>query len=386
MSVSSGASYSVDTVQMRPFDLRVIERELRDLWKEKSEEDASKQSGIMRACVLNFFIYEDQTIASGQLMDTILDVTRHHPSRVVVMGTQANSLRDGLQAEVTAICHFIPGRGKQVCSEQVNIFAEGSAVKHLAASVIPLVVSDLPVVVWWRGMPTDGEPFISLISTADRVIVDSNYSRNPTLFLSVLAVMVHDRFEAVAFSDLNWARLTPLRSHIAGLFDVPDLRAYLRDTTKLTIEYPLTTADGELPAPQAMLLVGWFASRLNWHTNAEVLRSKNGRYIINLPGSTREVTIELLPVVAMGDGDLRVTLTMTDSSGWQEARMQILQRFAHNAIETKLETPTICWLKDVARYEMPQEGELLSRELEILGHDRIYEMALACAAQFVEQM
>jgi hypothetical protein len=77
---------------------------------------------------------------------------------------------------------------------------------------------------------------------------------------------------------------------------------------------------------------------------------------------------------------------MADNTGWQEARIMIVRNYQHNAIETKLETPTICWLKNVARYEMPSEAELILNELEILGHDVIYENALESAGQIIEKM
>lgn len=384
MSTGGGAG-KIETQQMgqmKPFDLRAIEKELRDLWKEKPEESGKQTT--TRACVANLIIYEEGEASA--LAETIIDVTKHHPSRVVVMSTRPNSLHDGIEAEVSAVCHFAPGRGKQVCSEQILLSAQGEAVKRLASTVMPLLVSDLPVSVWWRGVPIDAQPFKGLLHTADRMILDSNYSRRPTAFLSVLAAMVRER-RYCAFSDLNWSRLTQLRSHIAGLFDVPDLRRFLKDISKVLIEYPAASADQDLPAPQAMLLLGWFVDRLDWDgDNAEVFQAKSGAHIIKLKSGARDITVDMVPGEGLDAQDLRITLTMTDDTGWQEARMLITRAYTRNAIETKLETPTICWLKDVAKYEMPQEAELISRELEIVGHDPVYEGALYCAGLIVEKM
>ncbi|MFY9226423.1 MAG: glucose-6-phosphate dehydrogenase assembly protein OpcA [Blastocatellia bacterium] len=370
---------------MKPFDQRTIERDIRELWKEK-EQDAVSKKATMRACVSNLLIYEDQQDEIGSLAESIIDITRHHPCRVIVMSSQPNAITDKLEAGVSAVCSYIPGRGKQICSEQIMINAEGDAVKRLAASVMPLFVSDLPVTLWWRGMPVDAQPFSGLLSSANRVILDSTYSSRPTIFLSVLATLVRERFKEVAFSDINWSRLTQLRSHLAGLFDVPDLLVYLRDLSKVTIEFPATKADQDLPSPQAMLLVGWFMSRLGWGLTEDILRSRTGATILKFLRGEREITVEMTPSAKLVDQDLRLTLTMTDNTGWQEARVIVNRNYAQNAIETKLETPTICWLKNVARYEMPKEAELILNELEILGHDVIYENALECAGQIIDKM
>ncbi|MBI4853403.1 MAG: glucose-6-phosphate dehydrogenase assembly protein OpcA [Acidobacteria bacterium] len=386
MITSDAANTEIIDQIMKPFDLRTIEKDLRELWKQK--EDAAEENKVTstRACVSNLLIYEDQEDEINTLTETIIDVTKHHPCRVIVMSSKANSLEDKLEAGVSAICSFTISQGKQICSEQIMVKAEGSAVKRLSASVMPLLVSDLPVNLWWRGVPVDTQPFSGLLGCANRVILDSSYSTRPTAFLSVLATLARQRFKEVAFSDINWSRLTQLRSHIAGLFDVPDLLAYLKDLSKVTIEFPSSTTDQDLPAPQAMLLVGWFMSRLNWGLTEDILRSRTGATILKFLRGEHEITVEMTPSTKLENQDLKLTLTMADNTGWQEARIVIMRNYAYNAIETKLETPTICWLKDVARYEMPTESELILSELEILGHDVIYENALECTAQIIEKM
>jgi len=376
---------NTETGQMKPFDLRTIEKDIRNLWEQKEEASEEKKSTSTRACVSNLLIYEDQEDMAS-LANTILDVTRHHPCRIIVMSSKANALEDKLEAGVSPVCSFTIAKGKEICSEQIIVKAEGDAVKRLSSSVMPLFVSDLPVNLWWRGVLVDAQPFSGLLGCADRVILDSSYSNRPTAFLSILAALSRERFKEAAFSDINWSRLTQLRSHVSGLFDVPDLLAYLKDLSKVSIEFPASASDEDLPAPQAMLLVGWFMSRLNWGLTEDILRSRTGATILKFLRGEQEITVDMTPSNKLENQDLRLTLTMTDHTGWQEARIVVTRNYAHNAIETKLETPTICWLKNVARYEMPTESELILSELEILGHDVVYENALECAAQIIEKM
>jgi glucose-6-phosphate dehydrogenase assembly protein OpcA len=371
---------------MKPFDMKAIERELRDLWKDKDQDQAEdKRQSITRACVLNLLIYEENADEVDMLTKAIIDITKHHPSRVILMSTHPNSLNDSIQAGVSAVCHYAVGRGKKVCAEQVHVSAEGEGVKRLASTVMPLFVSDLPVALWWRGVPVEGQPFRGLLSVADRVIVDTEHIQRPTAFLPVLASMVRERYDQVAFSDVNWSRLTQLRSHISSLFDVPDLRGYLDDLSKVHIEYPSEASDKGLPSVQTMLLLGWFGNRLRWNTEPEVFQSKTGAHMLKYRADEREITVDLVPNDQLNGQDIKVTLTMMDASGWQVARIMINRAYERNAIETKLETPTICWLKDVSKYEMPSEAEFLARELDILGHDTIYEGALEHAAFTLER-
>lgn len=364
---------------MRPFDIKTIERDFRDLW----QEDEDQQRVLIRACVVNLLIYDE--IGDESLTETIVDITRHHPGRVLLLKARPNCLVDSLKAGVSAVCQFLPGKGKHICSEQVKVVAEGDAVCRLAASVRPLLVSDLPVVLWWRGVPTDMQPFIGLMEVSDKLIIDTGYLPRPTAYLPAIADMVDGHR---VFSDLTWSRLTGLRSHIAGLYDVPDLRIYIRDISKVVIEYPVEASDRELPAPQPLLLLGWLAYRLDWST-AQVLSLRSRVSVCSsdcfrMHYKDREITAELIASPNMTGEDLRITLTMTDHTGWQEARLAVTR--TAQRIETKLETPTICWLKDVARYERPSEARLLVRELDLLGRDTTYENVLRFAADLVNLM
>lgn len=359
---------------MRSFDIKTIERELNQLWRDDASEGQKRT--LMRACVINLLVYDE---TGSEDLTEIIDITKHHPGRVLLMNTKPNSLSESLTAEVSSVCQFLPGRGKQICSEQIRVVAEGAAVRRLAAAVRPLLVSDLPVVLWWRGVPSDMQPFTGLLDASDKVIIDTGYLPRPTAYLPVIADIVAN----ARVSDLTWSRLTSLRSHIAGLYDVPDLRIYVRDISRVVIEYPSEASDRELPAPQPLLLLGWLAYRLGWG-EPEVLGLRAGNTVVRMRYKEREINAELAPSFDMTGDDLRVTLTMTDHTGWQEARIAVTRKYP--AIETKLETPTICWLRDVARYERPSDATLLVRELDILGRDTTYENVLRFVANLVNLM
>ena len=68
----------------------------------------------------------------------------------------------------------------------------------------------------------------------------------------------------VGISDLNWARLTSWRGLLADFYDVPEYRAALEEIDKVCITYVAPQTDETAIAPQALLMAGWLASRLQW--------------------------------------------------------------------------------------------------------------------------
>lgn len=106
-------------------------------------------------------------------------------------------------------------------------------------AVAALRLSSLPTILWWRG----GRPEIlpEVVQLADRVVLDGD----------PLEVWPHavPLFEAAAFSDLRWTRLTRWRTLMAHFFDIPEVRQAAPSFTSLRI----TGAD----RVAAALFAGW---------------------------------------------------------------------------------------------------------------------------------
>jgi glucose-6-phosphate dehydrogenase assembly protein OpcA len=103
-------------------------------------------------------------------------------------------------------------------------------------AVAALRLSSLPTLVWWRGGRPD--TLDGLAGLADRIVLDDDQpwpvSRDdgqPEAIWSRAARL----FEASAFSDLRWARLTPWRALMAHFFDIPEVLAAAADFSRLTI-------------------------------------------------------------------------------------------------------------------------------------------------------
>ncbi|MFQ5990637.1 MAG: glucose-6-phosphate dehydrogenase assembly protein OpcA, partial [Candidatus Methylomirabilales bacterium] len=247
--------------------VQTIERDLRNLWEQMAEvSQAEQREPVMRACVLNLIVYAPGEQSVGEMGQIMAEVTTQHPSRIIVMLPNPEATQPHLNAWVTAQCYLAAGGRKQVCCEQIMITAEGGATDWLPSLVRPLLVPDLPVVLWWRNSP--GAPsrlFNELLKTADRVIIDAATLGDPLEGLANIAAVIKQKDRWTAFSDLSWARLTPWRDLIAGFFDGPDYRPYLWRPDRVEIECRKKPADDQVIPGSALLMMGWLATRLRWN-------------------------------------------------------------------------------------------------------------------------
>ena len=167
-----------------------------------------------------------------------------HPSRVLLLFPQADAGEDGIEATPTVEC-FRAGATQLVCAEVIDIRLFGSAARAPASVVLPLLVSDLPVFLRWRGRPDfDDEAFRQLIGVANRLVVDSSEWEDVPAAYSPLAELFSDH---LAVSDIAWARGRPWRGRLAMLW--PGIASAQRLHVRG-------------PRAETLLLHGWLESRL----------------------------------------------------------------------------------------------------------------------------
>lgn len=179
--------------------------------------------------------------AARRVLDGLGD---RHPSRTILLLPDPGSDRDELDAEVDLRCFVQGGPNRSVCSEVVTIWLRGRTASAPASVVQPLLVSDLPVFLRWRGRLPFGEPQLEqLLEVIDRLVVDSGEWPDAEADGRLLASLV----DRVIVSDLAWARIEPWRRAIAALW--PGVAA----ARHLTVRGP--RAD-------ALLLARWLGARL----------------------------------------------------------------------------------------------------------------------------
>lgn len=358
-----------------------IERELTALWKQASEDDGG---GVVRASILNLIVYNPDPAEVSQVDDMLIEITAAHPCRVISIVADRDRAESTLTAQVTSRCSLPTPTSKQVCCEQVTITASTDHLDEAPSAVVPLLIADLPVYLWWRAVPKaeDKQLFGRLMEIADRVIIDSSEFNDPRGDLSNMAAAMRDKTRYAPMSDLNWARLTTWRALIASFYDVPEYRSPLNKLAHVVIKYAPPAADATAIATRALLLGGWLASRLGWQVKAGATTRTDTSLTFELIKDGRPVRLEFAHTErAIEPGHLAfVTLTTDDDSG----RVFSVRRSADGArIETAVTQDDEKRAQRVLSYEGLGESALAGRELEILGHDRMYEQAVLAAAELI---
>ncbi|GGV56105.1 glucose-6-phosphate dehydrogenase assembly protein OpcA [Streptomyces spectabilis] len=171
------------------------------------------------------------------------EAAREHPSRtLVVIRRTARSPRDRqgnrLDAEVRVGADAGTG-------ETVLLRLYGEVGKHADSVVLPLLLPDAPVVVWWPVDAPDEPAKDPLGALAARRITDAYAVEDPLAALADRA-----RSYAPGDTDLAWTRLTPWRSMLAAALDQARV-----DVTSAAVE-------SEAENPSAELLARWLGVRL----------------------------------------------------------------------------------------------------------------------------
>jgi glucose-6-phosphate dehydrogenase assembly protein OpcA len=167
-----------------------------------------------------------------------------HPSRTILLFPEPDAADNRIDARAEVERWAVPDTDRGLVTEVVELTLRGARAKAPASIVEPLLISDLPVFLRWRGEPPWGTPELEqLVGVADRLIVDSTEWDHVLDSYQRLAEL----FARCAASDIAWARTSRWRSHLATLWPgIADVR---------TVQVRGTAA-------QAWLLGGWLRSRL----------------------------------------------------------------------------------------------------------------------------
>ncbi|MFJ5552426.1 glucose-6-phosphate dehydrogenase assembly protein OpcA [Streptomyces sp. NPDC093225] len=193
--------------------------------------------------VLTLVIVTDEENAYDALKSA-KDASHEHPSRIIVVIKRATrSPRNRRDTRLDAELRVGADSGT---GETVVLRLHGELTGHAQSVVLPLLLPDAPVVVWWPdSAPSDvaGDPLGAL---AQRRIVDTYAAEDPYAELAARAGTY-----APGDTDLSWTRITPWRSMLAAALD------------QQTVTVTGATVEGEDDNPSCELLAMWLADRLD---------------------------------------------------------------------------------------------------------------------------
>ncbi|MGP3981473.1 glucose-6-phosphate dehydrogenase assembly protein OpcA [Streptomyces sp. KR80] len=192
--------------------------------------------------VLTFVIVTDE----GSHYDALRaarEASKEHPSRIlVVIKRPGRSPRDRAMARLDA---EVRAGGETGSGETVLLRLHGELAHHAHSAVLPLLLPDAPVVVWWpEDAPEDPhEDLLGQLSA--RRITDAAATEDPVGTLAQRA-----RTYTPGDTDLAWTRITGWRSVLAAALD------------QKHSEITSAVVEGEAYNPSSELLALWLADRL----------------------------------------------------------------------------------------------------------------------------
>jgi glucose-6-phosphate dehydrogenase assembly protein OpcA len=268
--------------------------------------------------VMTFIIVTDE----GDHYDALKvarSVAREHPSRIIGVIRRSARGASNLDAEVSV--------GDGGSGESVLLRLSGELANHADSVVLPLLLPDSPVVVWWPSKAPENPAEDPIGVLAQRRITDTVHTTRG----KAAALLAQCQNYAPGNTDLSWTRLTHWRALLAAALD----------------QYPARVTGGRVAAERgnasADLLVAWLSDRLG--VTIERVVSKG-------PGIT-DVSLQT------GGGDIEIN--RPDG------------RLASFSIPNAANRPVALKRRDTA--------ELLAEELRRLDSDEVYAATVANVCQ-----
>lgn len=354
-------------------------------------EPSTGGGGVMRANTLNLLAVARTDKDAKLISDAVAQQRDFLPSRTIILLTHDQDDDDNVASGFEVHLqlkeqHGGDGRSSPLF-ETILIQASADNVESLSSLVSPLLIPELPDILWWPGGDFSRNAlFLDLQRIVDRVIVDSaQLGRDTTGVASLRDLIDTDEANAPIVGDFTWLRLAPWRQLIAQFFDPDDVQGCLATIDEVTISYADVREDGSSGFTSALLIVGWLGSRLGWEIIDPLERRKSGGWSAPLRsrsgGRGREIALRLLPDKSP---QARFSLRKVQIvSGGDAPGMFVIERTDEDDLITSSETRTIPRVSRMVYAKRPANEEMLGKELQRFGHDPIFEEALAFATMLL---
>ncbi len=308
-------------------------------------------------------------------------IATQNPCRIITLCPTFGE-DEGVTAQVSVYCPIQKSSTSNlVCCEYITIRGTKQALERVGDLVKSLMIPGLPKFVWWKATPNpEQELFKQLSGSCNCIIVDSSYFSDPESEL----LKMQDLIDAETYiADLNWHRLSSWQELTAAAFDPPERRASLGDIDRITIDYEKGNAT------QALMFLGWFASRLGWQPIS--CTEERGDYdikrikFIGSNHKTIEAELAGAPTADWGEipGDL-IGLRLT-STNCNANCCTILCSETTGCMRMEAGgSAQNCRTEQVTPLSDQKAESLMSQQLQRWGRDVLYEESLAVTAQILK--
>lgn len=306
-----------------------------------------------------------------------------NPCRIITLCPTFEDEDAGVTAQVSAYCPVQKSHSSNlVCCEYITLRGTKQALERVSKLVQSLVIPDLPKFIWWKATPNPEQVLFQAMSAVSScVILDSSYYGDPESELLKIHELVKD---GVNVADLNWYRLAPWQELTAAAFDPPERRLALLELDRMEVDYEKGN-----PA-QALLYLGWIASRLEWQPQAYAL--EGGDYDLRrvcFKGSDgRDVEAELAAVPVADWGEILGDLTGLRLSSTNLEANCCTVLCSEIAGCMRMESgggAQSCYIQEVTALSDQRSDLLLEQQLQRWGEDVLFEESLEVTAAILRQ-
>ncbi len=315
---------------------------------------------------------------SGGLADAIAS---SNPCRIVTLCPILGE-DEGVKVQVSAYCPLDKkNKNTLVCCEYITLIGTAEALERIGGIIAELMISDLPKFVWWKATPAPDYPLFQRLSEiSDSLIFDSSSFLHPEEdFVSVSKLIQ----ETLSIADLNWRRLAPWQELTAAAFDPPERRADIYEVDKVTIDYEKGNQS------QALMFLGWMASRLGW--TPVNYKLEGGDYDIRRVKFTddkqRDIEAELagIPTADWGDipGDL-ISLRLSSTNLDADCCTVLCSSTTGCMRMESGGGAQSCYIEQVTPMVDQKTEDLLGQQLQSYGREMLYEESMAVTYQILK--
>ncbi|SDB80198.1 glucose-6-phosphate dehydrogenase assembly protein OpcA [Raineyella antarctica] len=198
--------------------------------------DWHRERGSSGSGMVHTFVVATDRDDFDEAYQAALAANREHPSRILIVVRDPGA-EDGLDAEIHT--------DSDARGDMMVLTMRGRTVEHPGSVLRPLLVPDLPVVVWWPNEAPEDLLTDRIGKLADRRITDALGAEDPTQ-----AIIDRAYYHSPGDSDLAWTRTTRWRALLAAALD--------------QVKAPVTAATVEAATDNApaSLLAAWLELKL----------------------------------------------------------------------------------------------------------------------------
>lgn len=314
---------------------------------------------------------------------TVADaIASRNPCRIIAL-CPVTGEDEGVTVQVSAYCPIQKQSSTTlVCCEYITLKGTVAALERVGGMITALLIGDLPKFLWWKATPDlNNSLFKRLATVCNSVIVDSSQFNETEANLLSLQELLK---AGTPVADLNWRRLSAWQELTAEAFDPPERRAALSEVDRVTIDYEKGN-----PA-QALMFLGWLASRLQWHPVS--YDHEGGDYDIRrihfVTEEQRQVEAELAAIpTATSAGEVPGDLIDLRLSSTNLAADCCTVLCSETTGCMRMEAgggAQSCRFEHVSPLSEQKAEDLLSQQLQRWGGDALYEESLAVTAQILQ--